>query len=433
MKILCLFQFFTTGRTPGSIRPFRLCKLLAEKGHDVIVISTDFNFASGESEGPSYEKIETTGKRITIHRISSDPNFRKSLYHRLKTYAGFAIKAFLKGLYVSRDSQIILTSIQPIFIGPIGWMIAAIRKAPFLLEVRDIWPDALEVKGAIKSKVALAGLYGLSNFLYRHAFHVVSITPGIADELFKKGLAPEKIDVLPNGLDPDLFPVVNIDREKTRNKLGWSGQFVAVYVGVHTEVTAMDTIVEAAKHLKSEPNVRFEIYGSGSTTAIIKKMIVEYKLENCRLNGTVPKKQVPTLLAAADVCLMCLFESPLIHIYFQNKFFDYLGAGKPIVAAFRGHQRQIMEAHGLDTCVDPFDSQGLAETILRLSKDPVKCKALGQRGRQLASAQFCLDDILERYYELIINITDYKQPPKSRFSYQPGIFLPTNHHDQTHT
>jgi glycosyltransferase involved in cell wall biosynthesis len=385
------------------MRPFRLCKLLAEKGHDVVVITTDFNFASGESEGPAYESIETSGKPIIIHRIASNRDFRKSLFHRVKTYAGFAVKALWKGFWVSNRSQIVVTSIQPIFIGPIGWLIAVFRRAPFFLEVRDIWPDALEVKGAVTNKTVLALLYGLANFLYRRACHIVSITPGIAEELVKKGIPADKIDVLPNGMDPDLFPDVNIERQATRRRLGWEDQFIAIYIGVHTEVTSMDTIVAAAERLKYYKHIRFEVFGSGSTTPQLEQRIVQNQISNCRLNGTVNKAEVPQILAAADACLMCLFESPLIHIYFQNKFFDYMGAGKPIAAALRGHQRSIMEQHQIGLCVDPFDSDGLADAVLHLASNPTLCRKMGKNGRSFANAHYRLDKLLKKYAELLIH------------------------------
>jgi glycosyltransferase involved in cell wall biosynthesis len=423
MNILCLYQFFTTGRTPGSMRPFRLCKRMAEKGHAVTVIATDFNFASGESEGPLYEEIQTRGKPLIIYRIPSNRSFRKSLFHRMKTYVGFAGGALLKGIAESRQADIVLTSIQPIFIGPVGWLVAAVRRIPFFLEVRDIWPDALEAKGAIKNRAILHILYAIANFIYTRACYIVSLTPGIAEELVKKGIEGAKIDVLPNGLDPELFSGRDNRRDAVRSELGWRDHFVAVYIGVHTEVTAIDTIVKAAERCGSDARMRFEIFGSGTTTPLIERLIAEKGLPNVHLNGTVAKERVPDLLAAADVCLMCLFESPLIHIYFQNKFFDYMGAAKPIVAALRGHQRSIIEKEGLGMCVDPFDDAGLADAIGQLADHPERGRQMGKKAYAFARQFFCLDDILERYVELVAGFAGGLGPKTSRFSYRPGIFV----------
>ena len=147
MKILCIFQFFSTGRTPDTIRPFRLCRLLAERGHDVVVLATDFNRHSGETEGPREEVIATRGQPLLIFRVPSVRSYRKGLMHRFLNYAGFSLRALWKGLRIS-GVDLVLTSIPPSFVGPVGWALGVMRRKPFFLEVRDLWPDALEVKGA---------------------------------------------------------------------------------------------------------------------------------------------------------------------------------------------------------------------------------------------------------------------------------------------
>jgi glycosyltransferase involved in cell wall biosynthesis len=336
---------------------------------------------------------------MTVLRVPSVREYRKGLGYRFVHYAGFSIRAFLKGLRIA-DVDIILTSIPPIFAGPVGWLLAAIRRKPFFLEVRDLWPDALEVKGAVKNPFLLRGLYAMANFLYRKTCFIVSMTYGIQEELAKKGIDHRFITVLPNGMDPELFQDI-FSRDTTRQELGWDNDFVVIYIGTLVEVTSMDTVVEAAEYLSDIPGIRFEIYGSGNTENELKKMISDKKLTNCHLNGTVSKNRVPELLNAADACVMCLFETPLAHIYLQNKFFDYLGAGKPIVAALRGHQREILEKIDAGICVDPKESEGLADAIRKLFYAPAACREMGKRGKAFAEKHFCLDDILNRYVELV--------------------------------
>jgi glycosyltransferase involved in cell wall biosynthesis len=336
---------------------------------------------------------------MTVLRVPSVREYRKGLGYRFVHYAGFSIRAFLKGLRIA-DVDIILTSIPPIFAGPVGWLLAVIRRKPFFLEVRDLWPDALEIKGAVKNPFLLRGLYSMANFLYRKACFIVSMTFGIQEELEKKGIDHRSIAVLPNGMDPKLFKDAP-DRDTTRQQLGWENDFVVIYIGTLVEVTSMDTVIETAEYLQDIPGIRFEIYGSGNTEIKLQRMIADKKLTNCHLNGTIPKNRVPALLNAADVCVMCLFETPLAHIYLQNKFFDYLGAGKPIVAAMRGHQREILKQIDAGICVDPKYSIGLADAIRELYNTPETCREMGKRGKAFVEEHFCLDDILSRYVELV--------------------------------
>ena len=138
------------------------------------------------------------------------------------------------------------------------------HRVPLVLEVRDLWPDALVVKNAISESKARP-LHWLANSLYRHAVRIVSLTPGIKKELLKKGLAPAKIDVFPNGFDPEVFRVAEETRERVRARNGWGNAFVALYTGTHTEVTAIDVIVRAAAVLKGRSDIRFDLVGDGQT------------------------------------------------------------------------------------------------------------------------------------------------------------------------
>lgn len=417
MNILAIFQFFSTGRTPDTVRPFKLCRMLASQGHNVTVLATDFNRHSGETEGPPVEIIPTSGRPMRILRLPSERNYRRGLRFRFLNYAGFSWRVLLKGL-TFRHVDLVLTSIPPTFVGPAGWFIAKLRRVPFLLEVRDLWPDALQVKGAVKNQYFLKALYALSHFLYRQADFIVTMTYGIKEELINKGVKPQNIEVLPNGYDSELFTFAK-SRETVRRLRGWNDDFVAIYIGTLVEVTSMDTIVEAAAHLTDMPRIRIEIFGAGSTETQLRTMIHTLGLKNCRLNGTVPKEEVPSLLMAADVCLMCLFETPLAHIYFQNKFFDYLGAGKPIAAAMRGHQRWILEKVGAGLCVDPKDSRSLAESIKYIATHMEGATEMGRRGREYAMKHFCLEKILDRYRSIIEAFDKGQRPQASHETLPP--------------
>ena len=400
MRILCIFQFFATGATPDTVRPFRLCRLLAERGHDVTVLATDFNRHSGENEGERYEEVETSGRVLRIVRVPSARNYRKGLGQRFLNYAGFSVRVLLTGFGLSRGADLVLTSVPPTFVGPVGWFLAAVRRCPFLLEVRDLWPDALEVKGAVRNRILLRLLYAISNFQYRRASALVSITYGIKQELVRKGLEGSSIAVLPNGFDPELFEGGR-SRMEVRRERGWGEDFVVIYIGTLVEVTAMDTVVAAAALLRDRPQIRFELFGAGNQEQPLQEMIEAQGLTNIRLNGTVAKTDVPSLLRAADACVMCLINTPLAHIYLQNKFFDYLGAARPVVAAMDGHQRMVIDQIGVGLCVAPGDAEGLAGAVRRLIDDPASARAMGQRGAEYAKQYFSLDEVLDRYVGII--------------------------------
>lgn len=394
MKIHYYMQYFPGENAVGAQQPATLARFMAQKGHEVTVISTDYNLDTGEAEEP-IDLSFLGGGRLRIRRIYSPRGGRKSNFQRLFAYNIFMMRAFFAGLFLDRP-DVIIGSIQPLFTGLAARWLAHIKNVPFILEVRDLWPDALIVKGAI-SPLSARPLFWITNYLYNTAHRIISLTPGIKTELVKKGIHLDKIDVYPNGFDPGLFQNGENQREEVRKAYAWDGKFIAMYTGSYTTVTAVHVFVEAARFLADKPDVHFVLFGDGPTKQQVLEMAQTQGLNNITFFDPVPKNRIPGLLAGADVALMSLFESPLIHIYFENKFIDYMGAGKPILAAMGGEQARIIEQFGAGKVTAAFNSQGLACLIRDAADNPEKYRAMGQKGRQLVLSDLLLPEILKRY------------------------------------
>ena len=130
----------------------------------------------------------------------------------------------------------------------------------------------------------------------------------------------------------------------------------------------------------------------------------ELKLTNIHFNDPVPKRQIPGILAAADVALMTLFKSPLIDIYFENKLVDYMGAGKPILAAMDGMQGDIIRQQSAGKVVASFDHAGLARLVAEAAAAPAAIAKLGDNGREFAGRQLLLENILATYMGRIADV-----------------------------
>ena len=271
---------------------------------------------------------------------------------------------------------------------------------PFVLEVRDLWPDALVVKGAI-TPLQARPLHWLVNSLYRKSDRIVSLTPGIKTEMVRKGVASRKIDVFPNGFDPALFDVPGGTRERIRARYGWGNDFVAVYTGSFQKVTAVEVFVRAAARLVEQSGIRVALFGAGPTWQEVAKLVERLGLRNVELHAPVPKREVPAVLAAADVGLMALFRSPLVHIYFENKLMDYMGAGLPIVAAMEGEQARLLSECGAGQVTGSFDDEGLARLVLEARNAPGSRRTMGENGRRVVRERYLLPEILRRYAETV--------------------------------
>jgi glycosyltransferase involved in cell wall biosynthesis len=391
-------QFFTGPNAPGTLTPRKLMQHLAGQGHTVHVVATDFNVYNEQTEPPEDYALPSGG-RLVVHRVPSARGLRRGLRARLHTYVGFAWAAYRLGRQLPRP-DVVLGSIQPLFTGLVAQRVAHRCHASFLLEIRDLWPDALEAKGAISHWQAWP-LHLVANYLYRAAESIISLTPGIKSVLLKKGVPQPKVDVIPNGYDPAMYDLLAGTREQVRAELGWERQFVAVFTGTHVEVTAVETIVKAAECLKHRTDIRFDLFGKGQRKPAAVALARSLGIANIHFHDPVPKNRIPGILAAADVGLMTLFKSPLIDIYFENKLVDYMGAGKAILAAMDGMQGRLIATHKAGRVVGSFDYQGLAKLVEDAANDPEQVRQMGANGKWLATEHLRLPDILGRYTRLL--------------------------------
>ena len=393
MNVHYYMQFFPGEHSPGSLQPFAFATALAGRGHSVTVITAKYNIDSGADE-PDVDRPTGAG-RLRVLRLDCHRGGRQSNVSRFRAYIGFMMAARRTGLRLGRP-DVVVGSIQPMFTGWAAWKNAQHAGVPFVLEIRDLWPDALVVKKAI-SPLQARPLHWMVNTLYRNSARIVSLTPGIKLELVKKGVPADKVDVFPNGFNPALFDVPSGTRDEVRRKYGWGDDFVAIYAGSFQEVTAVEVYVRAAACLKYHPGIRLALFGSGPTRKRVEKLATGQNLTNLEFHEPVPKKDVPALLAAADVGLMALFRSPLVHIYFENKLMDYMGAGLPILAAMEGPQAWMIADSDAGRVTDVFDHQGLARLILEVSEDAPARRQMGDNGRRLVRDKLLLPDILNRY------------------------------------
>ncbi|HOO19990.1 MAG TPA: glycosyltransferase family 4 protein [Kiritimatiellia bacterium] len=398
MRILYIHQFFAGPDSPGPAQPRALVRRLAERGHAVEVLACDLN-AYNEQAEPEETTEMPGGGSVRVRRLPVPSGLRASLANRLKTYGTFAWRAWRFGRRQPAP-DVVMASIQPLFGGVAALRLARRWRRPFLLEIRDLWPDALVVKKAIAPWQA-APLQALARSLYAGADRVVCLTPGLKTEILAKGISPARVDVFPNGCDETQFRIPPGGRERLRTELGWSDSFVAVYTGTHTEVTAMDTIVRAAAALRDRRDIRLDLFGTGQSKPGAIALARELGLDNIHFHDPVPKSRVPAILAAADAGLMTLFRSPLIHIYFENKFIDYMGAGLPILASLEGVQADLIRQAGAGVVVPTFDSDALARAIAEAADHPEQRRAMGEAGHRFIRSRLAQPDILNRYAEVL--------------------------------
>jgi hypothetical protein len=335
MKILYLSPIFEISDEPGSDRYFYNLNGLAQKGHQVRVITSSVIYKQACLRPELKGRIVTQKKigKIEAIYLWSYPNIRGNFVRRLIYLISFMVLAVITGLFVELP-DVIYTPNSPGMVGYAGYILARLRRVPLVFEVADVWPEAGIVMGTISSPILISLMRRMEYQCYNYANRITALTQGIKRYIEAKGYSPEKIILVTNGVDPDFFLMAKSENsEALRTKYSLEGKFVLGYLGAHGHYNSLWTIIETAKHLKDDERFAFVLIGDGDYKAILVRMVQEFGLKNTILLPPIPRIESPEYLAMADAFLLPNRRGDFFRMNLPNKLFDFLMSGRPIVVA----------------------------------------------------------------------------------------------------
>lgn len=276
--------------------------------------------------------------------------------------------------------DIIFGSSPDLFAAAAACFLARSLKVPFVLEVRDLWPESLmELTGYASWHPLIIVMRGLERYVYRHADLIVTVLSNAAPYFAARGGDAAKVLVIPNGVDQALLET------QTQATPRSSDVFTLLYAGAHGIPNQLETVIEAAEilqHRSDAPAIKFVLVGEGTHKKALQEMVATRGLGNVRFLPPVPKHEVGGLLARADACYLQFKDSPLYQWGVSpNKLYDYLLAAKPILYAANVPHNPVQIAHA-GVSLKPGDAQALADAVCALAALPAEERAaMGARGR----------------------------------------------------
>jgi glycosyltransferase involved in cell wall biosynthesis len=380
MKILLLNQAFVSPDEPGHTRHFEMAQYLRDHGHELVIVASDLNYQTGqrtvERHGVFTEQM-IDGVRVLRSYIY--PTLHRSYFWRIVSFFSFMFSSVWTALSVN-DADLIMGTTPQIFQAVSAWFVAFIRNKPFLLEVRDLWPEFGISMGVITNPIVIALTRWLEKFLYARATHILVNSPAYKEYMVAKGVPANKITYIPYGTDVDMFNP-SVDGLSVRRKLGLEDKFVVLYAGALGQANDIYTVLCAAKHLNDEDQIRFVFWGDGKERPNLQSEAERLDLQNVIFAGVCPKKEMPFVIASSDVCLAILQNVPMFRTTYPNKVFDYMAAARATVLVIDGVIREVIESSDGGVFVEPANHELLAKTILELSKDPQRVKQMGVNAR----------------------------------------------------
>ena len=404
MKILLINQSFVSPDEPGHTRHFEMAKFLRSQGHEMVIVASDMNYQTGQRTVDTRGLyVEQNIDGIRVLRAYSYPSLHVSFFWRVISFISFMFSSVWTALQV-KEADLVMGTTPPIFQAVSAWIVALIRRKPFLLEVRDLWPEFGVNMGVLRNPIVIWLARWLENFLYARATHILVNSPAYKTYMLEKGIPAKKVTFIPYGTDIDMFNPGN-DGSSIRRKLGLDDTFVVLYAGAMGPANDIYTILRAADRLRDESKIRFVFFGAGKDLDRIQQEARQRKLENVIFAGVAPKKEMPAVIASADVCLAILQNIAMFRTTYPNKVFDYMAAGRPTVLVIDGVIREVIEASNGGVFVTPGDDALLATTIRELSRDPQRVRQLAHNAREYLVKHLNRRDKMEetlRFFQTLI-------------------------------
>ena len=385
MHILLIHQAFAAINEPGGTRHHEFARQLARRGHRVTIIASQVSYLTGRVVGDGgwlTREVDDIG--VEIIRCRSYSGWHRSFLHRMLSFLSFMAVSFWAGLRVA-DVDLVWGTTPPIFQAVTARWIAGLKRKPFLLEVRDLWPSFAVAVGVLTNPILIRLSEWLERGLYRRADRVVVNSPGFVEHVRSRGA--QQVEVIANGVDLAMFEGTKKD-QSLRHELGLPEGFLVIYAGAHGMSNDLETVLKAAEILQSEEDIHFVFLGDGKEKASLKALAESMKLRNLHFLQSIPKDQIASTLVQANAGLAILLAVDAYKTTYPNKVFDYMAAGLPVVLAIDGVIRQVVEGAGAGLFAQPGDSEAIAEAVKQLAADPVLAEQLGQAGRRCVEGDF---------------------------------------------
>jgi glycosyltransferase involved in cell wall biosynthesis len=409
VKVLLVTHYFPPEVGAPQARLSEMARHWASSGIDVTVVTGMPNHPTGvvpsDYRGAVVRREERDGVRILRSWLYATPNegfVKKTLGH-----LSFMVSSVLLSAPRTGPADVVVVSSPTFFSIASAWLIARLRRARLVVEIRDLWPAIFVELGVLTNRPIIAILERLELAAYRAADAVVVVSEGFRSDLIRRGVPADKVTTIRNGVDLDRFsPDLQPDPVDRRWLGAGENDLLVLYLGAHGISQGLSSVIEAAALLDDEP-VHVALVGEGADKPAVRAHLEQVGATNVTMLAGVPRERVPALLAAADVCLVPLRDLPLFSTFIPSKMFEYLGAGKAVVGSVRGETARILEEAGA-VVVPPEDPRAMAAALRELAADPERRARMGARGRDYVQQHFDRRMLAEAYSRLLLRLVGMK-------------------------
>ena len=368
MKILFLTDNFPPEVNAPATRTYEHCKEWVKQGEKVTVITCVPNFPQGKVykgyRNVFYQKEIMEG--IHIIRVWTYITANEGFIKRTLDYISFSVSAFIAGLFQKTD--IIIATSPQFFTALSGRALSFWKRKPWIMEVRDLWPESIKTVGAMNDNILIRYFEWQEKHCYHSAKKIVVVTDSFKRRLVERGIDSSKIDVVKNGVNRSLFVPVVKDLQLL-NELGLQNKKIIGYIGTHGMAHKLDFILQCAKGMEGRNNYHFLFLGSGAEKRNLLDLKEKLDLKNVTMLDPVSKLEVKRYISILDIALINLRKSELFTTVSPSKIFENAGMEIPILMGVNGEAREIIESYHAGVCFEPESETEFCEKLDLLLTD----------------------------------------------------------------
>jgi len=397
VQLTLLTQYYPPEVGAPQARLSELASHFVSAGHSVTVLTGMPNYPIGKLY-PGYRGLlrQEQQQGVKIIHTFIYPTQKADFIPRIANYVSFTLSSALLGSVLLSRSDYLLVESPPLFSGLPGAWLSKLKHARLIFNVSDLWPESAVRLGVMRPGSLTCRIAAwLESFCYRHAWLVTGQSKSILASINQRFPDCSTFH-LSNGVDTSLF---RPDRctEETRASLNGNGKSLVLYAGLHGLAQGLDQVLEAAVAVREDTSVQFVFIGDGPEKSFLTNRARELNLNNVRFLDSRPAKDIPALVAAADMVLVPL--KMFIPGAVPSKLYEAMASGRPVVLIAEGEAAELVRQHQAGIVVKPGDIRGLVDAIRTLHAQPSLRRVLGENGRRAAEQHFDRAKIATRFIQ----------------------------------
>lgn len=401
MRIIYLHQYFNLPTDNGSTRSYEMARRLVDAGHEVFMITSDRKGRFGSGWHVTHEA------GIEVHWLPVPYSNKMSYRQRIQAFLKFSWRAATRAASIPAD--VVFATSTPLTITLPGVYASKRQRIPMVFEVRDLWPEAPIAVGALKGPLIPPARW-LERFAYRHSEQIIALSQRLKAGVVQAGYPAERIHVIPNGSDINLFNASETSGFQFRQRFDWLQERpLIVYTGTLGRVNGVGYLAHLAQAIQSlDPEIRFLIIGDGVEKPKVEKLAQELNVlgKNFFMLPAMPKTQIPMVLSAASVATSVVINDPRLWGDSANKIFDAFASGTPVVINHGGGMAALLHQTGAGLALSPTDIPLAARQLGDFLHDKEGLAKAAASARHLAELQFSRDKLAKELEDILLQAVD---------------------------